>query len=382
MKKRIPALLLAVMLLLALPVTASAAETELRIIGPSQAPAVGESFTVTVEISGNPGMLSGQFTLKYDQDHLTCTKVKQGSVLDDAMFASNPKGSDGARMAAASAEPINGDGVLCDFIFEVTGAVKEYSFEITNAVFSDNEGGKIPVSAISVTISGTPDAPDKPEPVEPEKPEPANPDKPGPTEPDKPEPADPDKPEPTTPETPAFPDVQDHWGAAYIGKAAERGLFTGFEDGTFRPDGTVTRGQFVTVLWRMAGKPAPTEPCPFEDVAADAWYADGVAWAHEKGYVNGRTETTFDPDGSISRQEAMKILFAYNGGASGEELMFYKIYDNDFADSGEIADWAKPAMYWGYYNKIINGKSETTLCPKDTATRAELAKILVVYSEQ
>ena len=369
MKKRIPALLLAVMLLLALPVSVSAAGATLSIRGPNEAPDVGETFTVTVEISGNPGMLSAQFTLKYDQDHLSCTKVKQGSAIEDAMFAGNPNGSDGARMAAAAAEPVNGDGELCVFTFKVTGAAKEYAFEIADAVFSDSKGSVMQVSASRFTVSGSPDAPDEP-------------DKPEPVEPDKPEPIEPDKPEPVVTEKPSFPDIQDHWGAEYITKAAERGLFTGFEDGTFRPNGTVTRGQFVTVLWRMAGKPAPTEPCPFEDVAADAWYADGVAWAHEKGYVNGRTETTFDPDGSISRQEAMKILFAYNGGASGEELMFYKIYDNDFADSGEIADWAKPAMYWGYYNKIINGKTTTTLCPKDTATRAELAKILVVYSEQ
>ena len=75
MKKRIPALLLAVMLLLALPVTASAAETELRIIGPSQAPAVGESFTVTVEISGNPELTGIRLALAYDKTTLSCTAI-------------------------------------------------------------------------------------------------------------------------------------------------------------------------------------------------------------------------------------------------------------------------------------------------------------------
>ena len=78
----------------------------------------------------------------------------------------------------------------------------------------------------------------------------------------------------------------------------------------------------------------------------------------------------------------MQILFALHGGYGGLEQMFTETYDKGFADSGEIADWAKSAMYWAYYNALINGTSETTLSPRGTATRAQLAKILVNYVEK
>ena len=86
--------------------------------------------------------------------------------------------------------------------------------------------------------------------------------------------------------------------------------------------------------------------------------------------------------GSITRQEAMTILFKLHGGYGGLEQMFVETYDKGFADSGEIASWAKTAMYWAYYNALINGTGENALSPKGTATRAQLAKILVNYVEK
>ncbi len=179
-----------------------------------------------------------------------------------------------------------------------------------------------------------------------------------------------------------FSDITGHWGESYIVKAAELGLFTGFEDATFRPDEPVTRSQYVTVIWRMAGSPPVTENAPFSDVPEGKWYSDAIAWAYERGLVKGRSEGIFDPQGSISRQEAMKILFDLNGGVSGTESLFTGLYDEGFTDSSQIADWAKPAMYWGFYNGIIAEKdTASTLCPTNTATRAEVAKMLVIYIE-
>jgi hypothetical protein len=180
-----------------------------------------------------------------------------------------------------------------------------------------------------------------------------------------------------------FTDTADHWAESYINTAVERGYFQGYADGSFQPGKQVTRGAFVTVLWRMAGKPAATSDTPFTDVGGVSdEFRSAIAWAYEQGYISGRTETTFAPSASVTRQAAMKILYQFAGGASGGETMFTAIYDSSFTDSGSLPDWAKAPMYWAYYNQLISGTSTTTLGGGGAASRAQLAKILVNYADQ
>ena len=95
----------------------------------------------------------------------------------------------------------------------------------------------------------------------------------------------------------------------------------------------------------------------------------------------GTSATTFAPNDSLTRQAAMKVLFLYSGGRSGQELFFTQIYDDNFVDSGSLSPWAKEAMYWAVYNELLSGTTPTTLGAGGTATRGQLAKILVNYSE-
>lgn len=92
------------------------------------------------------------------------------------------------------------------------------------------------------------------------------------------------------------------------------GLFNGYPDGTFRPNANISRADYVLVLWRAEGSPEPNGAAAFSDVSAGAYYAKAVAWAYEKGYVNGKGEGKFDPTGSLTRQEAMKIRFGLDAG--------------------------------------------------------------------
>ena len=178
----------------------------------------------------------------------------------------------------------------------------------------------------------------------------------------------------------SFPDVTGHWAEEFVEKAASLGLFKGDSDGNFRPDDHVTRAQFITVLWRMAGAPEVQNEAPFEDIQnQSAEFQTAIAWGYVNGYVSGISEKTFDPDGSLTREAGMKILHSYSGGAVGSEILLYSIYDGLLTDSKEISQWAKQSVYWGIYNKLISGTSEITVSPKGTATRAQLAKILVNY---
>ena len=120
----------------------------------------------------------------------------------------------------------------------------------------------------------------------------------------------------------------------------------------------------------------------FRDGEPGTWYSDAIDWAAEQGYVTGTGDSAFSPNASISRQEAVTILFRYSGGVSGAELMFSSMYDSQFTDSDSIAPWAESALDWAIYHGVITGTSQTTVSPTATATRAEAAALFVRYSEK
>ena len=147
----------------------------------------------------------------------------------------------------------------------------------------------------------------------------------------------------------------------------------------FAPNANVTRGMFVTVLYRIEKEPEVKEAA-FTDVAADAWYAKAVAWASENGITSGVSETEFAPDNNISREQIATMLYRYANYkkyavADGAELAA-------FADAEAIADYAIDAFKWAVADGIMNGKTATTLNPADNATRAETAALLMRVIEK
>ncbi len=387
MKKRMLTLASALALMLSLLTTAHAADVTLTVKTPETIPRAGEEFTVTVDISGNPGLCAAQLVLEYDRDAVDCKNVWTETVLEKMLAVTNGAAEEGAIVAAASTEPARKDGPMAAFVFVAKVDLTGYSFKLNVARLTGADSEQIPftvegaeLNVLDHTVKTTPTKPTKPS-------KPSTPSKPTaqeqPTQPD----PQPQKGGAATPETAedatetGFTDVPPtFWGAKWITEAAKRGLFKGTPDGRFNPDAPISRADYVLVLHRMAGEPEPQGAAPFSDVPEDAYYADAVAWAYEKGYVNGKGDG-FAPTDSLTRQEAMKILFGYAGGQSGGELLLTGVYDSGFTDSGEIAAWAKPAMYWAYYKSIISGTSATTLSPTATATRAQLAKILVGYQD-
>lgn len=182
---------------------------------------------------------------------------------------------------------------------------------------------------------------------------------------------------------PAFSDLDGHWGSGYITEAVSRGYFNGYPDGRFGPDDIITRAQFITVLWRYAGKPEPEVPAPFEDIAGQSEeFRNAIAWGYENSYINGVGDNRFDPAGGLTREAAVSILFRFAGGNSGMEMLFASSYDAYFTDSSSVSAWAKPAMYWAYYNEIVQGTGEAELSPASVTTRAQLSAVLVKYIDR
>lgn len=184
--------------------------------------------------------------------------------------------------------------------------------------------------------------------------------------------------------TDAMPFTDVKTGAWYYDAAKYvygKGLFTGTTATTFAPDADMSRAMLVTVLYRMEGSPAVTGASAFTDVVSGSWYEKAVVWAAANGIVKGTSETTFDPDTSVTREQAAAILYRYakykNYDVSvGEETNILS-YDDAFS----ISEYAYPALQWAVGASLMQGDAGK-LSPAGTATRAQLAAILMRMNEK
>ena len=159
------------------------------------------------------------------------------------------------------------------------------------------------------------------------------------------------------------------------------GLMTGTSNTTFTPNGALTRGMLVTVLYRMAGSPKVEGKVSekFSDCTDGSWYADAVLWASANKVVDGYEDGTFKPTKSITRQEMAKVLYGYDkiGGKTAEGITEKLTY----TDLDAIADWALEAVTYCTAEKYLAG-SNGAFSPKGTATRAMGAKVLMNMTKE
>ena len=155
-------------------------------------------------------------------------------------------------------------------------------------------------------------------------------------------------------------------------------LMNGMSATTFEPNSTTTRGMIVTMLYRLENEPAAAS-AGFTDVAAGQWYTDAVNWAAANNIVNGYGDDQFGPTDTITREQMMAILYRYAQ---------YKGYDvtasadlSAYTDAANISSYAVSAMQWAVGEGLINGVTNTTLVPGGSATRAQVAAILMRFCE-
>ena len=175
-----------------------------------------------------------------------------------------------------------------------------------------------------------------------------------------------------------FTDVEENgWYHTGVDFMVKNGFMNGVADDAFDVDGNLTRAQLVTILYRIAGEPESTATNPFADVADGQWYTNAVIWAAENGIVKGVNTTTFAPNDQITREQIATILFRYAKAEKVEGKLA------GFPDAEKVSDYAADAMAWAVEQGLINGISEsdgkTYLAPQETATRAQIAVILMRY---
>lgn len=157
-----------------------------------------------------------------------------------------------------------------------------------------------------------------------------------------------------------------------------RGVMQGVSDTRFGPHLTATRAMMATILWRMEGSPAPTAEARFTDVRSGQWYSEAVAWTAQSGVYTGYADGSFRPNDSITREQLAAILYRYAKYKGVDVSVGEDTNILSYADAAEISDYAFPAMQWACGAGVMQG-SNGNLLPRGRATRAQIAAMLHRY---
>ena len=175
-----------------------------------------------------------------------------------------------------------------------------------------------------------------------------------------------------------FDDVaKSAWYYKAVEYVAENGIMSGVSAREFAPNAGFSRAMLAQTLYAMSGKPAVKAESTFADVAANAWYADAVNWAAEKGYVSGVGDGKFAPDASVTREQMALILYRYAGSPDASGMVL-----REFADGDSVSAYAVDAIRWAVHEGLISGMENNTLAPQGTATRAQVAQILMNFHQK
>ncbi len=180
-----------------------------------------------------------------------------------------------------------------------------------------------------------------------------------------------------------FTDVdRDSWYHEGIDYVLNEGIMVGKTDTIFGPNDSLTREQFVTVLWRMEGEPEPTVQNPFTDVKPGRYSYKAILWAYENGITTGKTATIFDRVGKVNREQLATFLYryvAYTGCDVSDRADL-----SAFPDTRTVSAYAKDAMSWAVAVGLIKGvgsHGKAYLSPKSSTTRAQIATVLLRLSQ-
>ena len=318
--KRMTSWLVSIFMIAGMLPAAGAAGAELALTVPDKLPAAGQSFSATVELKNNPGVNAVQFELMFNKSAVTCTKITNGPILRDMLSASNPDTSSGAKIAAAGLTTATADGKIATFDFTVKNPNINADFALDDVILSDIDGNSI---VYSITLNGK--------------------------------------------------------AGSTGGNSGSTGGSSGGTTAPSKPD--ITPDVPDTNPTTPDTGAVSTEKT-FSDVPSTYWGAKQIAWAAKNGYVTGKTISTFEPESSITREQAVAILFRYSGGQSGAELGLTGIYDAQFTDSSRISGYAKNAVYWAVYNGVVSGVTDKTIVPGGYASRAQTAVMFLRYADK
>ena len=184
--------------------------------------------------------------------------------------------------------------------------------------------------------------------------------------------------------TEMFTDVTKNWAYPGIQYCVTHGIMGGMGDGTFAPTGTTTRAQIVQILYNLEGTPAVSGTTPFTDLTAN-WYKPAILWAYQNNVVAGKSPTTFDPEGPVTREQIAVILTQYMFHVLKMNRTWTPADLSKFPDGANVSSWAKEAMQDAVALGLINGSKapdgKVYLDPQGSAARQQVATILMNFCQ-
>ena len=381
-QKRVCSFLLAMCMLMSmiLPAGAAGAPTVTLTGGEVKA---GETITLTASIKDNPGLATYQLYFYYDTDVFELVLLEpagnfdeKGSILTNSIAAAENRdrydgqsGKDGVLglWFNSTGSNVSGSGEMATIYLRVKDGAQSGAYNIgldfskANTINKDGDMVALKTSGTTVTVKGNGGTAVKPE--QPQK--------------------------PVTPEQGEdeviFTDIAGNWAEDYILEAGKRGLVNGKSAGICDPNANMTRAEFMTILWRAVGSPAPRGKASFRDLPM-AWYQEPIAWAEENQITNGTSPTTFDPNGNVTREQMVTILHRMAGKPIGMETIFAELNAAKLQDSASVSSWAKDAVDWAIFYKILSGEQSVelanTVAPKAAATRSQIAVSIIRYLDK
>ncbi len=171
-----------------------------------------------------------------------------------------------------------------------------------------------------------------------------------------------------------------HWGYQIALKAYQYGLIMGYYDHTFKPEQSISRSEVVTILYRMQQQPTSSYLSVFQDVPNNQWYSQSIMWAYQNQIIHGYGNGCFGVDDAIIRQDLAVILYHY--AKSKQMVEDTPNHLARYVDVSDVDDYAYKAMNWCVSQGIITGgENGKYLYPKNSASRIECAKMMVLLYE-
>lgn len=163
------------------------------------------------------------------------------------------------------------------------------------------------------------------------------------------------------------------WSAPAVDYVQLHGLMNGVAEDTFDPYGTMSRGMLATVLHRSAGSPHSVAGLYFQDIETGTWYIDSVIWCADANIVTGIDATHFAPHDPVTREQVALMLWRLAGWPEARSSA------SIFSDSAQISLWARGGVDWACGAGVISGKPDGSFDPQGTATRSEVAQMLMNF---
>ncbi len=178
-----------------------------------------------------------------------------------------------------------------------------------------------------------------------------------------------------------FNDVNSsNWYYAAVADVYEKGYMSGKGDRIFDPEGNLTRAEVATILYSVEGKPYTTYINSFPDVPDGQWYSNAISWAFRNGVVSGYDNGLYGTMDNVTREQLAVMLYGY-ARSKNANVSYADTALNGFNDQGQISDYAVTAMKWAVSNGMLSGKAGGLLDPKGQTTRGECAVIISKFTQ-